>query len=268
MLFVFTVWLRLRNEAYFAVTARRVLEVCIASVEDALAAAAGGADRLELNSALELDGLTPSLGLFREVRQAVPLPIIAMVRCRGGDFCYSDYERRVMLRDAEMLLEAGVSGIACGGLLRDGRLDRLFWEEISKITGTRELVFHRAFDCASQPETSLEELIELGTTRLLTSGGRPTAREGAETIARLRRQAQGRIQLLPGAGVSPENIAELLQITGCTQVHGTFRHIHPQSAAAGPATSGPRTDATRVAAARQQLDYVGESKAWNKIRQQ
>src|SRR3954470_22762289 len=164
---------------------RVLLEVCVGSVDDALTGVAGGADRLELNSALTLGGLTPSAGLFAEVRRRVSVPIIAMVRPRAGGFAYSDADFDVMLRDAEGLLAAGADGLAFGVLTANGELDRLRCRRLRGACGDRPAVFHRAFDVMPDPFTSLELLIDLGFTRVMTSGQKETAVQGAVLIAEL-----------------------------------------------------------------------------------
>lgn len=237
----------------------RTLEVCIASLADAVSAKLGGADRLELNVALELGGLTPTVGLLEQVRQAVALPVIVMIRPRGAGFCYREPERLLMLRDAERLLEFGAAGIASGALRDDQRLDAKFWKSLVQLAGDRETVFHRAFDTVDSPETLLAELMELGTTRVLTSGGKPTALEGAEHLARLRQLAEDKIQILPGAGVTPENVVELLRITGCDQVHGSFCEVrHDPGRGIVFADTYPATSQHRVAAARRALDGANQ----------
>ncbi len=231
-----------------------ILEVCVASVEDALAAEAGGADRIELNMALELGGLTPSAGLLQEVTQAVALPVVAMIRPRAGGFCYSRAESRLMLRDAEMLLSLGADGLAAGALLADRTLDCGFWAEFVRVAGSRDVVFHRAFDVIPQQEESLRQLDDLGTTRVLTSGGRNTALEGLDQIARLTRSAGSRTEVLPCAGITPENVTDLVRAVGCTQVHGSFRELRCDPAGCVASGSYPATSQSRVAKARSALD--------------
>jgi copper homeostasis protein len=200
-----------------------LLEVCIASVEDAVGAAAGGADRLELNAALPLGGLTPSLGTLLEVKQAVGLPVLVMVRPRPGGFAYDDREFQVMRRDADLALQAGADGIVFGVLTENGEVDVERCQRLVAQAGDREAVFHRAFDFTPDPLAALEQLIDLGVKRVLTSGQAETALRGADLIAELVRRAAGRIEVLPGGGINRHTVAELVVRTGCTQVHASLR---------------------------------------------
>ena len=203
---------------------RRILEVCIGSAEEAQGAELAGADRFELNSALALDGLTPSPGLVQTVLKATSLPVIAMVRPRPGGFCPSDADFAAMQIDAEWLREAGAAGIAVGILHADGTIDLDRCRRMREIVGTRgEAVFHRAFDSTPDRFVALEQLIDLGFTRLMTSGGAPTALAGADVIRQLIEQARDRIEILPVGGISPANVRELVARTGCQSVHGSFR---------------------------------------------
>lgn len=215
--------------------ARVLLEVCVASVDDALAAVAAGADRLELNTALALGGLTPSAGLFAEVRRRVNVPIIAMVRPRSGGFCYSDADFEVMLRDAEAFLAGGADGLAFGILTSDGHIDADRCRKLREKCGRRGAVFHRAFDVTPDPLAALETLVGLGFTRVMTSGQAETAAVGADVIAVVSDAAAGRIELLPAGGINASNVAALLARTQCNQVHVSARGIaRDRSVAAQP----------------------------------
>lgn len=233
---------------------RVALEVCVASVEDAVAACANGADRIELNVALELGGLTPSLGLVREVKQAVAVPVIAMVRTRAAGFCYSASERQVMLRDVDSLIESGADGVAVGALVCDGSVDFEYLKQIRDRAHGRDVVFHRAFDLIRQPELALNQLVDCGVTRVLTSGGGRTAREGSLQLGRLNHLAGDQIQILPGGGVTAENVLELLAMTGCEQVHGSFSLQKQDPAGFVTVESYPGTCPRHVARTRLALD--------------
>jgi copper homeostasis protein len=205
---------------------RRVLiEVCVESVEDAARAEAAGADRIELNSALPLDGLTPTPGLLIEVRRAVRVPLIAMARPRAGDFCYSAVDFSVLRRDIDYLLEHGADGVAFGILDADGRIDTRRCRTVVRqvVSGNRQAVFHRAIDRVKDLSEALERLIDLGVRRVMTSGGRRTAEAGAAVIRRLLEQSAGRIEILPAGGIRPDNLGRLVARTGCDQVHSSLR---------------------------------------------
>ena len=200
-----------------------LIEACIDSVESACAAEQGGADRLELNSALELDGLTPSPGLFEEVAGVCSLPIVVMIRPRSNGFIYTEAEFQVMLRDVDVFLKLGAKGIAVGCLMGDFSVDVRRTAEIVDRAGPMEVVFHRAFDITSDMHRALEELIDCGISRILTSGQATTALEGATRIAELTARAEHRIEILPGSGINASNALDIVEKTGCRQIHGTFK---------------------------------------------
>jgi copper homeostasis protein len=198
------------------------LEICTASVEDCIKAERGGADRVELNCALMLGGLTPSLGTLRESRAAVRLPIICMIRPRPAGFCYSRTECVVMQRDAETALAENADGIAFGFLTAGGALDIKRCREMIKLAARREAVFHRAFDVVKNPLKALEQLIDLGVTRVMTSGQEVSAYNGAANIAAYIKQAAGRIEILPAGGINRFTLADVIKRTGCDQVHASL----------------------------------------------
>ncbi len=207
-----------------------LVEVCVDTIDDALAAVEAGADRLELNAALSLAGLTPSAGFVAEVRRQVgpDYPLVAMLRPREGGFCYSPAELEVMRRDVPVLLEHGASGIACGILTAEGHIDRVACETIyaavlASPKASEGIVFHRAFDFVPDPLAALETLIELGVRRVLTSGLAANALAGIETIAQLITAAKGRIEILPGGGIGPGNVLEIVKRGKVGQIHGSFR---------------------------------------------
>jgi len=199
------------------------VEVCIESVGDALTAAKAGADRLELCSALTFGGLTPSVAMIEAVRKVVDLPIMVLVRPRPGGFCYGDTEFSVLIREIELALRAGADGIVSGALAEAGEIDRSRCQQIIAAAEGKPVVFHRAFDFTPRPLAALEELIELGFTRILTSGQRSKAIEGADLIQKLLDQAAGRIEILPGGGINAGNVVDLLNLTGCDQIHASAR---------------------------------------------
>jgi copper homeostasis protein len=198
-----------------------LLEVCCGSAEDAIEAAAGGADRVELCSSLFLGGLTPSLGSLLEVKQQTKIPVIAMNRPRQAGFCYSAAEFAVMERDTDLLLERGADGVVFGILNADGTVDVRRTQALRTRIGSRQAVFHRAFDVTPDPFRALDELIDIGLTRVLTSGQKNAAPQGADLIRRLIEQADSRIEVLPGAGITIDNVRQFVASTGCTQIHMT-----------------------------------------------
>ena len=203
----------------------KVLEICCGSYEDALAAYRAGAKRIELNSALYLGGLTPSLGTLRLVKKNTDLKVIAMVRPRGAGFCYSEADFEVMKMDAEILMENGADGIAFGCLDKNGNIHIEQTKEminvIKKYHG--EVVFHRAFDCVKDPYESMEKLIAMGVDRVLTSGLKAKAMDGIESIAKLQEHYGEKIEILAGSGVNASNILEIMEKAGISQVHSSCK---------------------------------------------
>jgi len=200
---------------------RILVEICCGSLEDALEAERGGADRVELCSALFLGGLTPSLGTIMEAKARLKIPIMVMIRPRAGGFCYTKSEMAVMERDAVLAAEQGAEGMVFGILNADGSIDEERCTRMRKLIGARQAVFHRAFDVTPDPFRSLDQLVALGFTRVLTSGQEDTVPEGAQLIKRLIEYAGDRIEILPGGGIKPLSLRQVVESTGCKQVHLT-----------------------------------------------
>jgi copper homeostasis protein len=198
-----------------------LLEICCGSIDDAVEAERGGADRVELCSALFLGGLTPSIGTIQEAKRRLKIPVMVMVRPRGGGFGYTEAEMATMERDAEAAVAAGADGVVFGVLLADGNIDMARCTRLRKRMGERQAVFHRAFDVTPDAFAALEQLVDLGITRVLTSGQKDSVPEGVELIRRLHERAAGRIEVLPGGGIRPYNLKEVVERTGCGQVHLT-----------------------------------------------
>lgn len=203
----------------------RIVEICCGSYEDALAAYRAGAKRIELNSALYLGGLTPSLGTLRLVKQNTGLKVIAMVRPRGAGFCYSKADFETMKIDTEILMEKGADGIAFGCLDENGNIHmeqtKDIIDVIKKYQG--EVVFHRAFDCVKDPFESMEKLISMGVDRVLTSGLKAKAMEGLEMIAKLQKAYGEKIEILAGSGINASNALEIMDKTGIHQIHSSCK---------------------------------------------
>lgn len=207
-----------------------LIEVCCGSVDDAVEAEKGGADRVELNSAIFLGGLTPSLGSVIEAKKRLNVPLMVMIRPRTGGFCYSKAEMEVMQRDAKLALEHGADGLVFGILTSDGSVDVERCKRIIELAQGRQIVFHRAFDVTPDPLKALDQLIDLGFSRVLTSGQEKTAPEGTELIRKLIEHAGERIGVLPGSGLRTHNIRAFVEQTKVKQVHlSAFGQRHDPS---------------------------------------
>lgn len=205
----------------------RVLEVCVDSVEGARAAAAGGAGRVELCCSMVEGGLTPSIGMVRAVvdDDAAPLPVHVLIRPRAGDFFYSAEELNVCMMDIVAVREAGASGVVIGALTCDGKIDEKAVAAMVAVAKPMSVTFHRAIDVARDPIAAVETCVKLGVNRILTSGGRATATDGADVICSMVRAAAGRLVVMAGAGVSAANARELLRATGVRELHGSARAV-------------------------------------------
>jgi copper homeostasis protein len=201
------------------------LEVCANSVASALAAQEGGAYRVELCDNLEGGGTTPSFGQILTARKRLHIKLFVLIRPRTGDFLYTDEEYQIMLSDVQGCIKAGCDGMVIGILNPDGTVDKSRCREIVELTKANKLgiTFHRAFDMCADQYQALEDIIELGFDRILTSGGRTTAMEGASIINHLVEKAAGRIAIMPGCGVDEHNVADLVRFTGATEVHASAR---------------------------------------------
>lgn len=240
--------------------APNVLEIAAGSLSSALAAQQAGADRVELCEGLESGGTTPSYGTLAMARDRLRIPLFVLVRPRAGDFLYDAAEADVMLRDIECCVGLGCDGIVIGALDAEGDVDQSLCRQFVSAAGALPVTFHRAFDAVKDPAAALERIIALGFARLLTSGGRATARDGAENIAAHVRQAAGRIVVMPGAGINADNVGELAATTGAREFHASAKSIRTSAmrfrapALAGLPSDWMETDPGRVRALRAALD--------------
>ncbi|GAB7568242.1 copper homeostasis protein CutC [Gemella sp. Musashino-2025] len=203
-----------------------IVEVCANSVRDCLISQTEGAGRIELVGATNIGGLTPTTTTLDMVlERGVTIPIICMVRPRGGGFCYTELEKEQMFREARELLKHGASGIAFGFLTEDRRIDWQATEKMIELCDSfgAESVFHRAYDVAKNPEHNIQRLVGLGCTRILTSGLGETVEQGASMLRYLQEKYGRHIEILAGAGVNSNNIKSIVEQTGVTQIHGTFK---------------------------------------------
>lgn len=203
----------------------RTIEICCGSYYDAVQADKGGAKRVELNSALHLGGLTPSVGALRLTKQHTNVKVITMVRPRGAGFCYNEEDFAAMVLDTQLMLENGADGIAFGCLDEKGNIQieqtKIIIDLIKKAG--KEVVFHRAYDCTSDPYQAMETLISLGVDRVLTSGLQPKAMQGKDLIKELQQRYGDQIELLAGSGMNASNALEMMEYTGIHQVHSSCK---------------------------------------------
>ena len=204
---------------------RDLFEVCAGSVQDCINAQLGGADRVELNSALHLGGLTPSLAMLRLVKEKTSLKVVCMDRPRAAGFCYDDVEIETMFEDAKILLENGADGISFGFLNSDATINEAETKKMVELIHQyqKEAVFHRAFDCVDDPMHAIKQLIDCGVDRILTSGLQPTAMQGASVLKKLQSEFGDQIELLAGSGINANNIRTLKKQTGIHQFHGSCK---------------------------------------------
>lgn len=196
-----------------------ILECCVDSVESAINAKSGGASRIELCSNLIIGGTTPDIALVGEIRKHTDIRIHALIRPRFGDFCYSKYEMEIMKSQIRALKEAGVEGVVIGVLDEDGNLDIPKMQELLQEADGLSVTLHRAFDMCRDPFQALDEAIQLGINTILTSGQKQSAWEGRELLSELVEKADGRIDIMAGAGISAAAIEKLAPITNGTSYH-------------------------------------------------
>jgi len=203
------------------------LEICSFDLLSALIAQEAGAHRVELCAGPAEGGTTPGPGLIRAARERIHIDIYPIIRPRGGDFLYTEEEFDIMMKEVTYCKQAGCNGVVVGILHADGSIDKIRTSRLVEMAYPLGVTFHRAFDWAANPFEALEDIISVGCERILTSGQRPTAPEGAELINELVRQADDRIIIMPGSGVRADNIIALAEKTDASEFHTSARTSAP-----------------------------------------
>jgi len=202
---------------------KKLLEICCYSAESAILAQKNGADRVELCDNFLEGGTTPSAGTIKYVREKIKIGLHPIIRPRGGDFCYNEYEFEVIIRDIRKARDMGADGIVTGILKPNGTYDLPRMEKVIKTAYPLRVTSHRAFDMCNDPHKAIRELIDIGVERILTSGQQNTAIEGIELLHELQLKFGAEIIIMPGSGVTAENIARLVSETGCTEFHASVK---------------------------------------------
>lgn len=197
-----------------------ILEICANSIESALNAQNGGADRIELCSHLEVGGLTPSHGLIKVARELLNIPVFVLIRPRAGDFCYSHMEMEIIKEDIKYCAEIGCAGVVVGCLNNDRTINWDQTDQLLQKAGFMDFTFHRAFDQAPNPFEALETLRDMGVQRVLTSGSKTSALDGIDILEELVEEAEDDIIIMPGGGIRPDNLKKLLGI-GADEYHSS-----------------------------------------------
>lgn len=199
------------------------IEICVDSAAGAFAAQRGGADRVELCDNLLEGGTTPSAGSIKVARRGLKIGLQVIIRPRGGDFLYDATEMEAMREDIRIAKDLGADGVVMGCLTATGDIDKARTQELIQLARPMNVTFHRAFDMCCDPLQGLEDLIQLGANRVLTSGQESSCLEGLDLLAALQKQANGRIIIMPGGGITPRNIQRIIAGTGVSEVHLSAR---------------------------------------------
>ena len=243
-----------------------LIEIATSDFTTTKAAVAGGADRIELCANLAEGGTTPSYGTIKQCREAFSVSLFPIIRPRGGDFLYTKDEFEIMLQDVKLCKQLGCDGIVIGLLNADGTIDTKRTSILIEAAYPLGITFHRAFDRCKDPFAALEQLIEIGCQRILTSGQQPSVVDGVELVAELNKIANERIIIMPGSGVRKENIKMLAEKTGCTEFHSSLRgkevskmeFIHPAFKDSAESYSNNAIDAGEVKELRKSLIIKGD----------
>jgi copper homeostasis protein len=243
------------------------IEICVGDVESAIAAEAGGADRVELCDNLGVGGTTPSIGTIAEACRWLSIPVHVLIRPRAGRFVYSERELAVMRRDIEAAKALGSAGVVLGVLDPDGRVDRDRTAALVEMARPLSVTFHKAIDHAKDPFEALEALITIGVERVLTSGGRPTALEGCDVLRRLVDRAAGRVAVMAGGRLVIEHLEAVIRESGVREIHlgsAVYRAVEGHEPGSTDRDGGPtwtRTDARLVKAVVDHISGLGSEKS-------
>jgi len=233
---------------------RYIIEIATSDFSTTRSAVEGGADRIELCANLAEGGTTPSYGTIKQCRNAFDVLLYPIIRPRGGDFLYSKDEFEMMMHDARLCKELGCEGIVVGLLNMDGTIDVVRTSQLIEAVYPMGVTFHRAFDRCKDPFKALEQLIDIGCERILTSGQKPSVADGVDLVAELNKKADERIIIMPGSGVRKENIKMLAERTGCLEFHSSLREkertrmnfIHPEFKDSAESYMNNHIDSTSV----------------------
>lgn len=239
-----------------------IIEIATSDFITTKSAVEGGADRIELCANLAEGGTTPSYGTVKQCRESYDVLLYPIIRPRGGDFLYTEEEFLIMLQDIRLFKELGCDGVVIGMLNHDGSIDRAHAAKLVEAAYPMGVTFHRAFDRCRNPHEALEQLVEMGCERILTSGQLPTVSEGVELIAELNRKAEDRIIIMPGSGLRKDNIKWLADKTGCHEFHSSLRgktasqmeFIHPGFAGSAESYMNNAIDPEEVRSLRTALE--------------
>lgn len=216
-------------------TNKYIIEIATSDLPTTKSAVEGGADRIELCANLAEGGTTPSYGMIRTCREKFSVSLFPIIRPRGGDFLYTEEEFSIMLQDVQLCRETGCEGVVIGLLNNDGSIDLARTAKLVEMAYPMDVTFHRAFDRCRDPFEALEQLINIGCTRILTSGQKPSVVDGIDLVKQLNEKAGERIIIMPGSGVRADNIKMLAEKTGCLEFHSSLRgkaksnmdYVHP-----------------------------------------
>jgi copper homeostasis protein len=241
-----------------------IIEIATSDFITTKSAVEGGADRIELCANLAEGGTTPSFGTIKQCREVFDVLLYTIIRPRGGDFLYTDEEFDIMLQDVKLCKQLGCDGVVIGLLNKDGTIDVKRTSILIEAAYPLGVTFHRAFDRCKNPFEALEQLIEIGCERILTSGQRPSVADGIELVAELQKKADDRIIIMPGSGVRKENIKMLAEKTGCVEFHSSLRgkeqskmeFVHPAFKDSGESYANNVISPNEVKALREALLYL------------